>query len=133
MRKIYTTIELLFERLTNIATTLLGNSIVFIIALIIIICWLNSPSFYEQSLRECIRDVLHGLIFLSLFVIQKSFNKFSAALHLKVNELVASHEPARNTVLNTENKSEREIAELSKEYKVMSEVLSDLKKDIKTR
>ena len=118
-----------YERLTNLATTLLGNSIVFIIAFIIIICWLNSPAFYAQSLQECIRDILNGLIFLSLFIIQKSFNKFSASMHLKVNELVASHEPARNTVINTENKTEREIAELSKEYKELSEEIIEIKKE----
>ncbi len=131
MLKLYRKIELLFERLTNLVTTLLGNSIVFIIAFIIIICWLNSPSFYAQTLRECIRDILHGLIFLSLFVIQKSFNKFSAALHLKVNELLASHEPARNTVINTENKTESEIAELSKEYNDLSEEVKEIKEDVK--
>ncbi|MBK7038574.1 MAG: low affinity iron permease family protein [Chitinophagales bacterium] len=38
------------------------------------------------------------MIFLSLFIIQRSFNKLSSALHLKVNELVASHELARNTI-----------------------------------
>ena len=94
---------------------------------------MNSPSFYAPSLREGIRDILHGFILLSLFIRQKSFNKFSAALHLKVNEPVSSHEPVRNTVLYTENKTEREIAELSKEYKHMSEVLNELNKDIKQK
>ena len=63
-----------------------------------------------------IGDLILGVTFLSLFIIQKSFNRFSASLHLKVNELVASHEPASNAVINIEQKTEAEITELSKEY-----------------
>ena len=47
---------------------------------------------------------------------KKTFNRFSASLHLKVNELVASHEPASNLVINLEEKTEKEITDLSKEY-----------------
>jgi low affinity Fe/Cu permease len=42
---------------------------------------------------------------------------------LKVNELLASHEPAKNTVINMEAKTEHEINELSKEYSEMAEEL----------
>jgi low affinity Fe/Cu permease len=63
-----------------------------------------------------IGDIILGVAFLSLFIIQKSFNRFSASLHLKVNELVVSHEPASNAVINAEEKTEHEITELSKEY-----------------
>jgi low affinity Fe/Cu permease len=38
-----------------------------------------------------------------------------------VNELVASHEPASNTVINTEQKTEYELTELSKEYAELAE------------
>ena len=56
-----------------------------------------------------------------MFIIQKSFNRFSVSLHLKVNELVASHEPASNSVINAEEKTEYEIAKLSKEYVELAE------------
>ena len=55
-------------------------------------------------------------MFLTLFIIQKSFIHFSASLHLKINELVASDKAASNTVINAEEKTEEEITELSKEY-----------------
>jgi low affinity Fe/Cu permease len=61
-----------------------------------------------------------------LFIIQKSFNKFSGSLHLKVNELVSSHEPANNSVINAEGKTEREITELSKEYSELAEQVKEL-------
>ena len=55
------------------------------------------------------RDVFPGVIFLNLFIIQKIFTRFSALLHLKMNELVSSHEPACNLLINLEEKTEKEI------------------------
>jgi low affinity Fe/Cu permease len=116
MNKQYQKIELLFEKLTSTATVILGNSITFIIALCIVIFWLTNKMFYKQSIDDSIRDLIHGVTFLSLFIIQKSFNRFSAILHLKVNELVSSNETANNAVMNLEIKTEHELDEMSKEY-----------------
>jgi low affinity Fe/Cu permease len=70
-------------------------------------------------------DLILGVTFLSLFIIQKSFNRFSASLHLKVNELVASHEQANNSVINLEQKTEAEIKELTKEYTELAEIIEE--------
>jgi low affinity Fe/Cu permease len=116
MKKYYHTVERWFERIASIATFILGNSITFIIALVTIIIWLSSKRFYAQDPHECLRDVIHGVTFLSLFIIQKSFNRVIGSLHLKVNELVVSHDTASNAVIKADHKTEHEIIELSKEY-----------------
>ena len=116
MKNIYRLTETIFEKFSTVATTILGNSITFIIALAMIIYFLTSKAFYEQETHHMIRDIIHSVTFITLFIIQKSFNKFSALLHLKVNELVASHEPASNAVIHAEGKTEHEITQLSKEY-----------------
>lgn len=116
-----------FEKLTSVAIGILGNSITFIFALCTVIIWLTNKKFYTQDIHYSIGDVILGITFLSLFLIQKSFNRFSASLHLKVNELVASHEPASNAVINTEKKTERELTELSKEYAVLAEQAKEVK------
>lgn len=97
----------------------------FIIALCTVIFWLGNKEFDTQNIHNCIGDILLGAAFLSLFVIQKSFNRFSASLHLKVNELVSSHEPANYSVINIEGKTEHEISELAKEYTELAENLKD--------
>ena len=78
-----------------------------------------------QDIHYCIGDVILGVAFLSLFIIQKAFNRFSASLHLKVNELVASHELANNAVMNAEEKTELEITILSKEYAELAEQVKE--------
>lgn len=123
MKKLYRHTERLFEKVASFAIYLLGNSITFILALVLVIIWLGGRQFFTQSAHESIRDVIHGITFLSLFIIQKAFNRFAGSLHLKVNELVASHEPARNAVINAEEKTEFEILELSKEYAELSELV----------
>jgi low affinity Fe/Cu permease len=125
MNNIYRHTERGFEKLVSVSIAILGNSITFIIALCIVIFWFSNNEFYAQSIHAIIGDVILGIAFLSLFIIQKSFNRFSASLHLKVNELVASHEPASNAVINAEEKTEQEITELSKEYAALAEQVKE--------
>lgn len=116
MKRIYHYAESGFDKLTTILTSILGNSITFMLALGMVLYWVINKDFYAQSTRDSIRDIIHGVTFLSLFIIQKSFSRFSALLNLKVNELVSSHEPANNAVLNAEFKTEQELITLSKVY-----------------
>ena len=95
---------------------ILGNSITFILAFCTVIFWFSNKEFAQHSVHDKIGDLILGLTFLTLFVIQKSFNRFAASLHLKVNELIASNTDASNKVISVEERTEHEIAELSKEY-----------------
>ena len=121
--------EIGFEKLTSVAIAILGNSITFAFALCLVIFWLSNKRFYIQDIHYSIGDVILGVAFKSLFIIQKSFNRFSASLHLKVNELVASHEPASNKVIHAEEKSEYEINILSQQYVELVDELVDQAKE----
>ncbi len=116
MKRIYHQIEKKFEQLTKVFTVVSGNSITFLLALCVLTFWICHEQFWEMNLRDKIRDVILAVTFLSLFIIQKSFNRFSALLHLKVNELVNSNETASNAVIHAAAKTEHEIMLLSKEY-----------------
>lgn len=130
MDKYYSQLEDLFEKLTSVATSILGNSITFIIAFALVLYWWTNSFFSTQDRHQIIGDIIFGTTFLSLFIIQKSFNKFSASLHLKINELVSSHDTARNAVLNVEAKTEREITELSKEYSELADQIMEMEDEI---
>lgn len=56
-----------------------------------------------------------------VFLIQKSQNKDSLAIQLKLNELVAAHEFASNRLVNVENMSEDELKIIKKYYSWLSE------------
>jgi len=116
MKNTFRTIEHLFEKFTSLVSVVMGNSITFILAICTVLFWLSNSIFFQQDIHYRIGDLILGIAFLSLFIIQKSFNRFSASLHLKLNELVASHEPANNKLINIEEKTEHELSELAKEY-----------------
>lgn len=116
MKEIYFKMERHFEKLVSLATAILGNSITFMLACILVFFWWISTLLSSNNLHQNIGDFIFGTTFLSLFIIQKSFNRYSALIHLKINELISSHEKANNSVMNTNLKTEQEIIELSKEY-----------------
>jgi low affinity Fe/Cu permease len=116
MKSKYRNFEKFFEKITSLITGILGSSITFFLALVMVVFWFLNRSYSNHDTNEVIRDLIHATTFLSLFVIQKEFSRFSGSLHLKVNELVASTETASNSVINAESKTEIEINELQKEY-----------------
>lgn len=116
MNRTYIRVEKFFEKITYLITSILGSSITFFLAFVMVVFWFFNRSYSNHDINEVIRDLIHGTTFLSLFVIQKEFSKFSGSLHLKVNELVASTETASNAIINVESKTEIEIHELQKEY-----------------
>ncbi len=133
MKNMYGFVEKIFERLVSMVTSILGNSITFILAFCLVLFWWANNLFTNWDVHQIIGDIIFGTTFLSLFIIQKSFNRFSGSLHLKVNELVSSHEPANNSVINAEEKTEREITELSKEYAELAGQIKGLENEIEEK
>ena len=116
MKSFYKTIERIFENFSALAIKLLSNSITFIFAVLLVIIYLTTQKVYRQNFHDLIYDIILCVTFLGFFIIQKSFNKYSTALHLKMNELVAAHENASNRMVNIENKTEEELKELEKHF-----------------
>lgn len=116
MKQFYFKVELKFEKLVSLATKVLGNSITFILACTLVLSWWISSFINSNDLHQNIGDFIFGITFLSLFIIQKSFNRYSALIHLKMNELISSHASANNSVMNMSSKTENEIREMAREY-----------------
>lgn len=125
MKNLYINIERYFEKLTFVATKVLGNSITFLFALLLVMFWWTTTLFTTNNLHDNIGDFIFGTTFLCLFIIQKSFNRYSALVHLKMNELISSHETANNSVMDDSSKTEHDIIKLSKEYIELEEEIID--------
>lgn len=122
-----------FERFSNWATAATGSSTAFIIAIAVIVVWLISGPMchYSDTWQLVINTGTTIVTFLMVFLIQKSQNKDSKAIHLKLNELVASHEGSSNRMVNIEDLTEEELDQLYKFYIRLSELAqkeSDLTK-----
>ena len=123
MKSTYRNLEARFEKLSSIVMAILGNSITFIAAFCLVITWFLNEEFYHQSIHKSIGEIILGVTFLSLFVIQKTFNRFSISLQIKLNELVVSHDRANNEIINIEEKTEHELTEIIKEYVELATVV----------
>lgn len=107
-----------FERFANWATIATGSSAAFIIAASVILIWIvTGPIFnYSDTWQLIINTGTTIVTFLMVFLIQKSQNKDSKAIHLKLNELLASHQGASNRMVDIEDLTEEELDQLRKYY-----------------
>jgi len=113
-----------FEKISSAVTKATGSTAAFTIAFFIIIVWLMSgPLFkFSDTWQLVINTGTTIVTFLMVFLIQRSQNKDSIALHLKLNELVVAHESASNRLVSVEDISEYELKVLQKFYKHLAEL-----------
>jgi len=113
-----------FEQFSNWATAATGSSAAFTIAVLTIAIWaISGPVFhYSETWQLVINTGTTIVTFLMVFLIQKAQNKDAKAIHLKLNELVASHEGSSNRMVNIEDLTEAELDHLYKFYIHLSEL-----------
>ncbi len=107
-----------FENFANTITNFTGSSYAFFGALIIVILWIvTGPLFnYSDTWQLVINTGTTVITFLMVFLIQKSQNKESKAIQLKLNELIASSNVASNRMVDLEDLSEKELNKLHEFY-----------------
>lgn len=90
-----------FDRFASAITRLAGSPGAFTLALGIIIGWaLTGPWLhYSETWQLVINTGTTIIAFLMVFLIQQSQNKDSMALHIKLNELIASNKLASNRTI----------------------------------
>lgn len=100
-----------------------GSGSAFICAFLVILAWIIAGPFfhYSEVWQLVINTGTTIITFLMVFLIQKSQNKDSLAIQLKLNELVAAHEFASNRLVNVENMTEEELKVIQKYYKRLSD------------
>jgi low affinity Fe/Cu permease len=64
-----------------------------------------------------------------VFLIQNTQNRDAKALHLKLDELIASREEARNRLIDLEDCTEAELEELEREFKRLRAQRGDAPRD----
>ena len=113
-----------FERFSGWATKSTGSSAAFISAVAVVVIWaLTGPIFnYSETWQLVINTGTTIITFLMVFLIQKSQNKDSKAIHLKLNELLAAHEGASNRMVDIEDINELELDQLHKFYRKLAEL-----------
>jgi low affinity Fe/Cu permease len=107
-----------FDRFASRATMFLGSSSAFGIAFLAVITWIFSgPVFgFSDTWQLVINTSTTIVTFLMVFLIQRSQNKESMAVQLKLNELVASSKDASNRLIDIEDLTQDELETLHKYF-----------------
>lgn len=112
-----------FERFASKVVYATGSVWAFIIALSVIIIWaITGPIFgFSDTWQLVINTGTTIVTFLMVFVIQKSQNKESKSVQLKLNELIAANKAASNRLIVAEDLTEEELDVLHKYYCKLAE------------
>ena len=117
----------ILEQVSRRASQWTGTSWAFAGALGIVLAWLVSgPLFgFSDTWQLVINTGTTVVTFLMVFLIQRSQNKESRAVQLKLNEIVAAIEGASTRLIDVESLSERELDVLHKHYGRLAELAAE--------
>jgi low affinity Fe/Cu permease len=110
------------EQFATSVTQWTGGTTAFALAFGIIVVWvLLGPVFgFSDTWQLVINTGTTIVTFLMVFLIQRSQNKDSLALHLKLNELVAAVNGASNRLIEVESLTEDELNVLRTHYQKLA-------------
>jgi len=114
----------LLEQVAEKATKHAGSSWAFAAAVAVIIVWVASgPVFnFSNTWQLVINTGTTIITFLMVFLIQRTQNKETAAIQLKLNELVAALKGASNRLIDLEDWTEEELLNLHQHYQRLAEL-----------
>jgi low affinity Fe/Cu permease len=113
--------ERALEACSRSVTAWVGSSWALAAAVGVVVAWaVTGPLFgFSDTWQLVINTGTTIVTFLMVFLIQRAQNKDAAAIHLKLNEIVAALEGASNRLINVEDLSEADVKTLHQHYRVL--------------
>jgi low affinity Fe/Cu permease len=107
-----------FSRFASRTAQLVGHPYMFFVAVLVIVAWGFSGRIfhYSDTWQLIINTGTTIITFLVVFLIQNTQNRDAKAIHLKLDELIRSHHPASDDLIDVEKLSDEELDELEKQY-----------------
>ena len=111
-------VALRWEAFSAAVTRWTGSTSAFGSAVAVVVVWaILGPVFrFSNTWQLVINTGTTIITFLMVFLIQRTQNKDSLALHLKLNELVSAMQGASNRLIDVESLSEIELRTLARYY-----------------
>ena len=108
----------MFRKFAQSSAQAVGSSWAFLLSLIIIIAWaVTGPMFhYSDTWQLVINTGTTIITFLMVFLIQNTQNRDAKAIHLKLDELIKGVAGARTRLVNLQELSDDELAQLQEEF-----------------
>jgi low affinity Fe/Cu permease len=99
-----------------------GRPIAFLLAFASLVVWaMLGPLFgFSDTWQLVINTATTIITFLMVFVIQNTQNRDTAAMHIKIDELIRVTQKARNTLLDLEELDDRELETLHRDFQKLA-------------
>lgn len=112
-----------FDAFAAAVTRRAGSPVAFSVAVLTVLAWIISgPLFHFSDGWQLVINTGTTIVtFLMVFLIQQSQNKDSVAVHLKLNELLASKKSANNQLIGIEDASEEDLRRIAHAYLQLAE------------
>ena len=112
----------MFRKFSIAAANALGSSWMFIANVLLILLWLIAGPFfnYSDTWQLVVNTATTVITYLAVFLIQNTQNRDAQAIHLKLDELIRGVSGARTHLVDLENLTDEELAELQKEFARLS-------------
>ncbi len=116
-------INKIFDALASKVTHFAGSSVAFGIAFLVILIWvISGPVFHFSDTWQLVINTGTTIItFLMVFLIQRSQNKDSQAIQIKLNELIAATKGASDSLIDIESLTEEQLDIIHKYYSVLAD------------
>ena len=114
-----------FSAIADSITAYVGSSMAFNIALGVIVIWLAVGPLcgYSDTWQLTVNTGTSIITFLMVFLIQKTQNRDTGAIHLKLNELIAAVDGASNRLISVETLDEEAMNRIANRFKSLAEVM----------
>lgn len=101
----------------------MGSPYTFILAVTLIATWVVSgPIFkFSEVWQLFINTTTTIITFLMVFIIQNSQNRDAKSMELKLNELIHKTKSARNSLIDLEELSDKDLEKFQKEFRRLAE------------
>ncbi len=112
-----------FMRFAHRVSNAAGHYLTFLAALALIIGWaITGPFFgFSETWQLVINTGTTIVTFLMVFLIQNTQNRDSAAIHLKLDELIGATDQADNQLMLAEDATDDELETLKERYRQLCE------------
>ena len=99
-----------------------GRASVFMAAVVLIIAWaVTGPFFHYSDTWQLILNTSTTIVtFLMVFLLQNTQNRDTAAIQLKLDELIRANQNARNMMLALEDLSEDELRRVKSTFESLA-------------
>ena len=112
-----------FTQFAQIAARVTGRPNAFIAATAVIVIWaVTGPLFgFSDTWQLVINTGTTIVTFLMVFIIQNTQNRDTAAIQIKLDELIRVSRTARNVLLDLEELDDRDLEEIRRDYERLAE------------